>query len=208
MPLEKSILPWKPVTTDGYGKLDLILKIGGDFGALVIARQRPSDENAGAFTVWHNENRIGERFHSQRTDAIAEAERYFYDHPQFAGSANAGLVAANIELGRQGYRDGKNLYQNPFTADKAVERSQWAEGWLQAYAAPTIKAAMQSALQLNGSLAVEAHVLKRGITYALECIEKPRDAIAFLREWATSDDPEGFNAKYPEWPAFRDAKVN
>lgn len=208
MPLEKSVLPWQPVTKDGYGKLDLILKIGGDFGALVIARQRPGDEQAGSFTVWHNENRIGERSHTLRTDAIAEAERYFYQHPQFAGSANAGLVAANLEMGRQAYRDGMSLYQNPFTAEKAVERSQWAEGWLQAYAAPSIKSAMQSALQLNASLAVECHVLKRGITYAIDVIEKPRDAIAFLREWATSNDPDGFNKLYPDWIAFRDAKVN
>lgn len=207
--METTTIPWQAVTKEGYGKLDLQIVTGPPFGTMLIVRQRPKDENAGAFVVYHNENRISERFHSTRAEAIGEAERYFYANPIFAGSANAAMIAATMEQGRQAYRAGQTLYQNPFTGNKSVERAQWAEGWLQAYTIPSVQAAVQKMANVMNPIAAQNDVLKKGIEFALSMGGEPdTKAIEFLREWATSSDPEGFNAKYPEWPAFRDGTLD
>jgi hypothetical protein len=212
--LPPSNLPWQAVAKDGYAKLDLSLVAGSH--SFAIRRNGPSSDPPGAFVVWHNENRISDRHHMQRPEAIAEAERYFYSLAEFAGATAAKFISVAIERGRQAHRDGMSIYANPFGAEAPVERAQWIEGWLQAFGGMVsakvinaLTATTQANAQLeadNTYLVAMARTLKVGIKYATEELPK-KDGIKFLSEWIVSDDLDAFTARWPGWVPYRNANA-
>lgn len=125
-----AVLPWQPPTdASGYTKLDLELVVDDTFGKLTVRRQKPKEESPGNFAVYHNDERVSGLTHSQRPDALAEAERWFYAQPQFAKSNNAVALNVMLENGKVAYQTGKSIYANPNTRG-TVDHSQWAAGWL------------------------------------------------------------------------------
>lgn len=209
-------LPWSAITRDGYAKFDLSHRdVSGTFE---IVRSRPDDQPPGVFIAWHNGNRISDRYHANRIDAVAEAERYYYGLPINAASAGGKLINVGLEMGRNAQRDGASIYTNPFPGDKPVERAQWAEGWLQAYGGAVsakLINALSATTQANNALEADnaylinvARTLKIAIKYATtEVIGDGPEGMAFLSEWLASDDADKFAADHPDWIVFRDAAI-
>lgn len=215
---EKSALPWERVTREGYAVLDLRLDASATETPRVydIRRNRPNVENPGAFVVYFNDAPISEKHWLQRPDAIAEAERHFYDTPEFAASGNAKLVNAAVIQGREAQQAGASIYQNPFpaTPETNVDRSLWVQGYMEAAASQIADKAIAAAVATaRANAQLESDLLymnaayrqcKLAINYACN-FPNAIDGIGFIREWATSNDEQAFYAKFPGWKEYRDA---
>jgi len=196
------VLPWQNVTRDGYAKLDRQLVVGGQFGTLTVHRMTPGDPLPGNFVVLHNGNRISGDTHTQRPDAVAEAERYLYSSPIFSGSGQAVVIATKLEAGRQAYRDGLSIYQNPFNAATDPEdRAHWAEGWMQSFGATVSAKAVNAAVataQANEGLIAQVRGLLAVIRFARDA--QANEVHAFLNDvLAEGSSPDTLIAK---WPTF------
>jgi len=213
MKIENATLPWETVTRKGYGVFDLKCVIDAT-QTLMVKRTTPDDRNPGAFVVMVDGVRISENHHARRPDAMAEAERYFYDLPDFAGSNTGQTVKGAIAMGRQAYINGASIYQNPFSeATSPVDRSHWLQGWLEAFGGQSSQAAIRSLeataranTQLesdNTYLTASVRVTRLAINYAVNL--GGEEGITFLRLWATSNDADEINKQFPGWKDYRDA---
>ena len=213
MKIESATLPWENITRNGYGMLDLKCVIDGA-RTLMVKRTTPDDRNPGAFVVMVDGERISENHHQRRPDAIAEAERFFYDLPDFATSNTGQAVKGAVAMGRQAYMQGSSIYANPFSeATSPVDRSHWLQGWLQGFGGQASMAAIRSLeataranTQLesdNTYLTASVRVTRLAINYAVNL--GAGDGIAFLKLWATSNDADKLNKQFPGWKEYRDA---
>lgn len=206
-------LPWQKSTSLGYSGLDLTLVIGSNIGTIAVKRCRPddaSDPDAGKYLAWHNDNRISDNAHARRVDAQAEAERYLYALPQFKGSVTAAMIMALVETGRQAFRDGKSLDQNPHNMADPNSRNQWFTGWLEVFAANaaskainTATATAQANQQLNSDLNYTQALLtiyKLAMQFALS--EEINDGARFLRLFIQPDGEKLLAEFYPGWQPY------
>jgi hypothetical protein len=130
MKLADNLLPWQPSTDkSGYTKLDLHLQLTAEFW-LDVRRQKPREEQPGNFAVYRNDVRVSNLTHQGRSDAIAEAERYFYSLDEYKGSNTATALNVIVQNGRAAFRNGQSVYANPHQKT-SVDHSQWAAGWLE-----------------------------------------------------------------------------
>lgn len=220
MKLPSTTLPWERVAKTGYGVLDLKCVVF-DAKTVMVKRLTPGEQQSGNFVVLLDGERVSDRHWATRADAIAEAERFVYDQPEFSGSNSAAAVQTPVTMGRQAFRDGKSVYQNPYAeADDPVSRANWAQGFLEEFgrhgarkaiaAAEATARANQQLESDNQYLTAFARVARLAINFAvnLSKTDKPRAAIEFLTDWATSNDEQAFYAKYPTWKEYRDADPN
>jgi len=143
-------IPWeRSKDRSGYTSLDMTLTLGGQIGTIEVRRNRPNEPNPGAFVGWHNMNRISDRHYTNRAEALAEAESYLYSLPLFKASNTAVTVMAMVERGREAWRDGKSIYDNPVKADNPIERAHWAAGWIEAHTATIVGKALGETLNAN-----------------------------------------------------------
>lgn len=221
MKIENSTLPWERVTRSGYGQLDLKCVIGTDPQnprILMVRRQTPADPEPGAFVVLLDGYRVSDRHWQSRADAMAEAERFFYDQPEFSSSNTGQAVKASIIMGRTAYAQGASIYANPFPQDtNPVDRANWVQGWLEQFAIERthkIVAAAEQTARANAQLesdlnylnaSVRAHRLVMNYAAHLATTEKPKVGIDFMKDWATANDHDEFCRKYPGWVEYRDA---
>jgi hypothetical protein len=207
------IVPWERSGKTGYASLDLTLTLGTNIGTIAVHRHRPDQPDAGNFVAYHNDNRISDCSYAKRNEACAEAEQYLYELPQFKASNTAVAVAAMIERGREGYREGKSIYDNPVPADRIQSRTHWARGWLESHAASGAAKALNAAIQtaranqqleqdLSLSLA-RVTVHKLAIRFALEKygIGDPMPLTDFLQLFLADDANKTCEA-FPDWPKF------
>jgi ribosome modulation factor len=220
----KNALPWKRNgELSGYRALDITLKIGDPVGSFTVTRIARGEPNEGNFVAKHNDVRISDRDHAQRADAQAECERYMYDLPIFRESRERVRIVMTMNMGRDAYHTGQSVFSCPFKPDREQERSQWVEGWLQAYIAPHVAKVINSASatiramnQLEGDLAMSQGVLKvwqTAVKFALmeakgetfvnlyADAERYAAAINFL-ELFTADKSEELQKGWPEWLPF------
>lgn len=203
---------------DGFGKLDLKCVVF-DNRTVLVKRLTPGEDHGGNFVVYLDADRVSEAHHASRMDAIAEAERFVYGQPQFAGSNAAAAINAALSMGRQAFRDGQSIYANPFdNSNQSVDRVQWITGWMEEFGVTNAQklliaaeATARANLQLesdNKYLIAAARAYRLAINFVAnktgtEGDWRPKEGIAFLVEWMTSDDAEGFDKKYPEWKEYR-----
>lgn len=200
-------LAWSKSGDDGYAKLDMYVWIGG-IDKIEARRQRPNENQAGAFVVYHNAIRISDKCHDRRPDAQAEALRYIYSNPKFGGTPEAIAALAQVELGRQDYNSGKGIYQNPFGIADPTARNNWVEGWLQAFGGSLVAKAINAAAataQSNAHLSADIErltatneMLAHMITYAVKL--GPGNSHEFIASMTNFKNSTEF---YERWPDFQ-----
>lgn len=218
----ETILPWQAMSKDGYAKLDMQVVVDAEFGALIVRRCKPSETDAGQFVVFHNAERVSGIAHDSRTEALAEAERWFYSLPRFAASGQAKVLNVVIDSGEEFFRRGISVYKNPHPVS-SVSHTQWLTGWLRGYSRSisekfmaTIEPTIRANRILEDDLAVATNRLQAyGVVldYAQMIADAdgdyvgvdnkggPRDAILFIRDFR-SGDVDLMSRKWPGWSKY------
>lgn len=160
------------------------------------------------FVAKHNDILISDRRHNSVADAQAEAVMYAAKLPALKDAGQSVVINAQIEQGAQAYRDGGNVYDNPFKT--VADRNSWATGWLQAYgaqaAARGINAASATA-KANAMLEHDMAIMRAALVSLRRAFDfvtshgtqDAFSAVAFLNDFKTCADDADLAAK---WPAF------
>lgn len=213
----QSILPWEQINKrGGYTSLDVHVQIDEEFGALIVRRHRPDETAPGRFVSYHNDVRVSPAAYADRSDAIAEAERYFYAQPRFAASSQAKILNTILAQGEVAYQEGKTVFESPFVRG-TTDAAQWATGWLKGYGnalmlqlvdrhmKPTLEAlqATESDLRVAVSRLQAFGVI--GEYMDTLATENHSTAFIFFKDFR-ANDVELMSRKWPGWSEFLHAK--